>query len=566
MNSKFLKHLQFLAAFCIASLLISITPLSVNAVEPASASIIYGDANRDNEVNSLDFAALRLYLLGINSNIDLLASDVNSDSTVNSIDFAVLRGFLLGTITKLPFSNVPVVTPTPVITNTPTSTPKATPTIAPTPVVTYIAYDTIYSMTDTSINRVTTEHFQAIWGNNGGMTSANALEILKNLEGVRECYINELGISDPGISTNANYSGTKRKTNLYIANTGLSKHSDGGWAAYMSADSMGMGYMIICPEGLKVNPPSTVAAHEFGHVVHYHLKGWNDQTITGPWWESVANWFSERYMASDYYSYNGKNYSPSTQYFAPLYENFDRCQPNKDDYYEYWPFLQYLEENPDNLPGLGKGFLVRMVKQAGRNEYPYDNIARVSGTPIKTILGNFAKRMATQDFLNPVNYSTAKYTSLRNSYRNSFTWQISNSTTKAKILTTLERSSENGWWNVNSNRAPMQSGINIIPISSSQYSIDMTGTKTITADFQALQSQRSDGDFQVCFAALDKSGNTTYSSLWSTGEGSITINQNTQSLYLVVVATPKTMVPTSAFDETASSQIRFPYRVKFSSK
>lgn len=561
MNNNFLKHFRVLAAVCITSLFVSIIPSLVNAAESAT-KVLIGDLNRDKAVNSLDFAAFRMHLLGIDSNIDLSASDVNNDEAVNSIDFAVLRGFLLGTIPELPFTKVITVTPTPTI----ISTPKTTPTLAPTPLQTYVAYDTIYSMTDTSINRTTTDHFQAIWGNSGSMTKENALEILKNLESVRECYINEIGIKDPGISTDSRYSGTKRKTNLYIANTGLSKHSDGGWAAFMSADTMGMGYMIICPDGLRVNPPSTVAAHEFGHVVHYHLKGWNDQTITGPWWESVANWFAERYMVSDYYSYNGKNYSPATDYFAPLYENLDCCQPNKDDYYQYWPFIQYLEENPDNLPGLGKGFFVKMVQQAGKNEYPYDNIARVSGTPIKTILGNFAKRIATQDFINPVNYSSAKYNTLINLYRNSFARQIANTTSKSKILTTLNKSSENEWWNVSNDRAPMQSGINIIPVTASIYSIDMSGTKTITADFQALQSQRSDGDFQVCFAAIDKLGKATYSPLWSTGQGSITIDQNTQSLYLVVVATPKTMIPTSAFNETAESQIRFPYRVKFGTK
>lgn len=129
MNIDFLIKIRFFAAICIIPLLVSIFQTSASAAQSESPKVLYGDVNRDNAVNSLDFAALRMSLLGINSNIDLSASDVNNDEVVNSIDFAVLRGFLLGTIAQLPFSNVPSATPTPTRTSIVTSTPKTTPTI-----------------------------------------------------------------------------------------------------------------------------------------------------------------------------------------------------------------------------------------------------------------------------------------------------------------------------------------------------------------------------------------------------------------------------------------------------
>ncbi len=544
----------YLVVLCLVTSIVS----GVLLPYASAANVLPGDVNNDSSVNSTDYAILKRYLLEASTNIDLKAADLNNDNVVNSTDYAMLKRVLLGTIVIPPLSPEPSVTPTP--THTPVTT------VSPTQQAIYIAYDELYSMNDSSINRATSEHFQIVWGNSGNITQEFVNGNLKNLEAIRECYIKELGIPDPGISIHKAYADTKRKTNLYIANTGLKNYNTGDWNAHMGSDAKGMGFMVICPEGMRVDPPSTVTAHEYGHVIHYHLKSWIDQTITGPWWESVANWFSERYMASDYYSYNGKNYSPQSEYFPGFYENLSNCHPNINDYYQYWPFLQYLEENPDNLPGLGKGFIVKMIQQANKNEYPFDNIARVANLPMKTILGNFAKRMATQDFLNPNNYPADKYNKLLNIYRTRFKSQISNAKTREKVLTTLNKSSDSGWWNVPDSHAPMQSGINIIPVTASLYSIDMTGTKTITADFQALSSQRTDGDFQLCLVAVDKAGKTAYSPLWSTGQGSITINQNTETLYLVVTAVPKTMIPTSAFDETSGSQVRFPYRVRFSSK
>ncbi len=94
------------------------TPIVTNP-----SNIVYGDLNGDNNANSLDFATLRLFLVGSIqlSDSQRKASDLNLDGNVNSIDFAYFRQFLLGMITKLPVGSVIV---TPAYTSQPANTPN----------------------------------------------------------------------------------------------------------------------------------------------------------------------------------------------------------------------------------------------------------------------------------------------------------------------------------------------------------------------------------------------------------------------------------------------------------
>lgn len=72
----------------------------------AASMGLVGDVNGDGAVNSIDFGYMRMYLLGMISDLpaadDLLAGDVTGDGLINSIDFAYLRKYLLGTIKEFP--------------------------------------------------------------------------------------------------------------------------------------------------------------------------------------------------------------------------------------------------------------------------------------------------------------------------------------------------------------------------------------------------------------------------------------------------------------------------------
>ena len=73
------------------------TPMT-NAESNAAAAILYGDANGDGNVDSLDLAALKSYLLGRGTLASMEAADTNVDAAVDSIDLANLKKFLLGQI------------------------------------------------------------------------------------------------------------------------------------------------------------------------------------------------------------------------------------------------------------------------------------------------------------------------------------------------------------------------------------------------------------------------------------------------------------------------------------
>ncbi|WP_024834553.1 family 43 glycosylhydrolase [Ruminiclostridium josui] len=72
-------------------------------------SVKYGDVDGDGQINAIDFAQIKKYLLG---NVTLTAdafkaADVNGDSLVDAIDFAIYKQFLLGIISVFPVENLP---------------------------------------------------------------------------------------------------------------------------------------------------------------------------------------------------------------------------------------------------------------------------------------------------------------------------------------------------------------------------------------------------------------------------------------------------------------------------
>ncbi|RCX17536.1 dockerin type I repeat protein [Anaerobacterium chartisolvens] len=70
-------------------------------LESGTQGMVYGDANNDGAVNSMDFALLKKHLL--QSDYEYVSYlDLNLDNSVNTIDFSIMKQYLLGIITKLP--------------------------------------------------------------------------------------------------------------------------------------------------------------------------------------------------------------------------------------------------------------------------------------------------------------------------------------------------------------------------------------------------------------------------------------------------------------------------------
>lgn len=80
------------------------TATATATVTPTSIVGTKGDLNADGEVNSIDFALLRMHILGITplKGSALKNADVNKDDNVNSIDFGLMRMFILGIKSSFP--------------------------------------------------------------------------------------------------------------------------------------------------------------------------------------------------------------------------------------------------------------------------------------------------------------------------------------------------------------------------------------------------------------------------------------------------------------------------------
>jgi hypothetical protein len=166
----------------------------------------------------------------------------------------------------------------------------------------------------------------------------------------------------------------------------------------------GLSYVQVIAKELA-NPAVTV--HEYGHALTYHEKGWVDQQRTGTWWEPVANWFADTYMTSDLCAAARKRGNqPTGQTVMRLDVVISRAHQvlvdgtqGTGNYYESWPFLTYLTNNPDNIEGLGKFALRNMFRRykKGTNETPLHAIAYITETPVREIVGKYWARMAFVD-------------------------------------------------------------------------------------------------------------------------------------------------------------------------
>lgn len=401
----------------------------------------------------------------------------------------------------------------------------------------YITRDPVYDLSDRSVNRLESEHFQIIWGNGDKTGTVNRQLVegnLQNLETIRAFYVDVLGMNDPCSSMTGAISG-KYKTNLYIANTGLNKIED-DWA-YMSVDRDGLGFMVLDPGALRVDPPSWVVPHEFAHVVTYHMGG---GTANG-WYEAMANWFRDQYLGSSYYRYGNKTYGPDADFFGPLVFNSDWYFPHTKNWYDAWPILLYITENPDNMQGLGLD-LMRSILRDRSTGSMFDKIERLSGTPLKDILGGYTKRMVTYDFKRQASYKVRLNELLQSGSHN-----------MNEIYTKLERQSD-GSLKVPYNRAPMQAGYNIDPLD-----VDLNAKK-VTVDFNG--SKDNGADYRVTIVSETYSGDTRYSSTWNSGTNSLNLQGDEDKVYLVVCATPDKMKDLDIF--ASGEGTRYPYSIKVS--
>lgn len=389
----------------------------------------------------------------------------------------------------------------------------------------------------TTQNYVESEHFVIFYGNNDTTGVVNDTFLKRNLENYENfwhCYGEYLGMENMNVDIYGK-SSQKYKTNVYLTYTGLPRTEFAeGWAFMSSED--GYGIEIISPNAML---DDMTTAHEFGHVVTMQQKAWVDSGITGAWWEPLANWFREMYLESEYYKGEKK-----TEFFEPYLRNLSLTLPHGRNYYETWPFLAYISYNPDNLPGLGVNCVKRMISEAKMEEYPLDTLTRLFGTDAQTILGHYAKRMATLD-IGPKELYRSRLQELLKNYPHF--WNL--------IYTVPDYI--DGKYVCPEEEAPMQGGINIIPL-------EITGD-TISVSFTGI-SNDSNAGWQACIVTEDKNGNTSYSSLFGDGESATVKTNGAVKAYITVAGTPESFNRSNAFHKenvssykTGDERRRYPY-------
>jgi carbonic anhydrase/acetyltransferase-like protein (isoleucine patch superfamily) len=404
------------------------------------------------------------------------------------------------------------------------------------------------------------KHFRFLWDTTVASNSfwrANMPHgTLRNLEEVWQLYVKRLGYREPSESwVVANRDGKKYKVNVSTWHSGY-------WAGNEVPGSVAAGRLNITPDGLRVDPPTWVIPHELGHVFQFHQKD-GGQTMDGAQSEAHANYVRERWI----------------YFYGPVLPGWTDQQSNLDSffsatahfyhshgrhYYLHWPIFLYLDENPDGLPDLGEGFVVKLWQQTLSGEYLYNTIARLAPhNNIKDIVGQYARHNVAWDYSHRTQLTTAANTGDADFLQR---WVI------AELR---QRPDDPSWWQVPPEMAPMQGAYKIhqlIPQGSG-------AGRVVSVNFHGLPIASRGADWRVSFVVVSDSGAVRYSGMWNAGTNSVTLAANENTVYLVAAGTPNSFL-FGAFDDTvypyqlsnpaspgspiSQQRTRFPYELQIS--
>ena len=388
-----------------------------------------------------------------------------------------------------------------------------------------------------SDNEMSSKHFRFIWDANRasqGVNTTTARGALRNAEEAWQVYVKVMGYREPAEST---YSpnGNKYKVNFLCIYNGF----------YMNSTAGGFAFFNIEPSGLQVDPPTWIIPHELMHVFQHHN---NNGHYSGQW-ETHANYGRERWL---------QHY----QAFDPGRSNIEALGVRDGhfmissgrNYYLTWPFLYYVDDNPDNLPDLSDGMIKRLWQEGQPGEFWPATLDRLTPTTsLKDISGYYARRCATWDFSNQA----------------AMTAELNNQdpTRNARHLFSdlIQRPDAPGWWRVPANKAPAQGAYamhELIPAGSG-------AGRVVTVNLQGLADSARGADWRASFIAVSDTGVERYTPLWNNGSSSITLAANENKLYLSVAGTPD-WYANGGFNEPAEpfrshpSRSRFHYQVQVS--
>ncbi|KAJ4987235.1 hypothetical protein SVAN01_07246 [Stagonosporopsis vannaccii] len=320
------------------------------------------------------------------------------------------------------------------------------------------------SIGDGGSDFVDSAHFRVL----AASSSAKANTTLQHLEAAHTCFVETLGWRTPGLSFNTggigNEVGPWYKLNVYSKQQSELPGAAGVQGTDMQA---GLAYLEVVDQYIDV---PDVVVHEFGHSMHLSEKNWINQGNTGAWWEPIANFIADTYIstptcnaaraAHGLSGEEGNSVIALQKVIGDSYQVLVDGTPDSANYYESWPFLAYLTNNPDNYPGLGNDTLLRMIREykLESNETPLHTLERLlteatGNITVQHVVGRYWVHMAYVD----IGHAKA---------HEAFTAQ-------RRTLTYDNLDGTSGDYTVKSARAPRYMGANIIPLTATGSSVDV---------------------------------------------------------------------------------------------
>ncbi|KAK7751222.1 hypothetical protein SLS62_006767 [Diatrype stigma] len=373
----------------------------------------------------------------------------------------------------------------------------------------------------------------------GAPSAGSAAAALGMLEAAYGCFVDGLGWRSSGLSYNddSDADGPWTKVNLY------SVAELPGAAGVMHSDAAtGMSWLEV-QHAYTAEPGVTV--HEYGHGLTYHEKSWVDQTATGAWWETVANWVADTYKTSALCAAAREAQGQPTgdteinlqKVIGDSFQVLVDGSADTGNYYEAWPFLTYLTANPDGFDGLGRDTMREMFRQysKGSNETPLHVLERLlAGSTVQAVVGRYWARMAYADIGHPTAQTVFLAQRGQLNYAN------------------LDAQGSGGAYKVKSARQPRYFGANIVPLTTSsaatkvEVQVSASGGKPFTATLAVRDTSTSETRY-VDVAAAD-------------GSGSVEVAAG-EEVSLVVVNTPAALLQYDPFDLGSDVQAGLDYTV-----
>ncbi len=335
--------------------------------------------------------------------------------------------------------------------------------------------------------------------------------VLNLLESAHQCFVEEWCWRSTGLSITSS-SGTTYKTNAYSV-ASLANNA----AGVMQYDSRaGLAYLEVVNQ--HMTSPS-VTVHEYGHALTLAAKSWVEQTRTGFWWESVANFVADTFMTSEICAEARARHNIATgntliDLNTVIGNSFWTICMNQN-YYQAWPFFTYLTSNPDGFAGLGKQALPDLWRTyKGNNETPLHTLERlIAPLTVQDLVGRYWARMAYVDIGHPQGQKAFNSAKSRLNFAN------------------LTASGTTGTYKVITARQPRYFGANIVPLKVS--------ATEVSAQVDLVSSAASSG-LTATFSIRNGSGAVRYVDL-PDGKGSATLTSG-EEITLVVANTPKALI------------------------